>query len=86
MREDVQKLKAIYLGMLRQATPLDVHKACVDGRLYEYARLIGVLAQREDRRLTRNDFPSPCIGFDNGEGLRGYERRLFQKIKRSPRH
>jgi hypothetical protein len=77
-REEVACLKCVYAQMLAHLGPIKLHHACLYGRLYDTARQRGVPVDPKYKRLMVNDYPSPCIGFDNDEGLAAY-RGKFNK-------
>jgi hypothetical protein len=76
-REEVQRLKVIYTNVLNASNIRDLHIACVNGRLHEFAVQLGVPINAKDRRLMQNDYPA-CIGYDNDDGLAAYSRPLFK--------
>ncbi|XP_014562006.1 hypothetical protein COCVIDRAFT_85393 [Bipolaris victoriae FI3] len=78
-RDEVTRLKAIYSKMFEKMGVMEVHSACVHGRLYETAKREGVTIQAKDARLMKNDYPSPFVGFENTAGLENYRKPLFKK-------
>lgn len=77
-REEVQRLKEIYWNVLKKVDPMDLHNACVHGRLYELASMRG-LATTGDRRLMQNDYPAQYLGVENGDGLKAYCGPFFRR-------
>ncbi|EUC45723.1 hypothetical protein COCMIDRAFT_77848, partial [Bipolaris oryzae ATCC 44560] len=78
-RDEVMRLKFIYSKMFEKMEMMDVHGACVHGRLYETAVRKGVSIWSEDERLMKNDYPSPFVGFESTAGLGNYRKPLFKK-------
>ncbi|KAB8214014.1 hypothetical protein BDV33DRAFT_183543 [Aspergillus novoparasiticus] len=50
-------LMELYKRLLRKASPLDLHEACVAGKLFEFAECFHKMDQAH-RRLMRNFYPS----------------------------
>lgn len=78
LREEVQRLKDIYWDLLKTVDPIELHYACVHGRLYRFAKLRGS-AIPKDERLMNNDSPAEHIGFENGKGLETYRGPFFRR-------
>ncbi|KAF2025315.1 hypothetical protein EK21DRAFT_76773 [Setomelanomma holmii] len=78
--DEILQLKGIYTRILAKCEPLDLHGACIFGRLAEFARQKSVYVEHKNRRFLVNDYPNSSVGFDNGEGL---ERHRFPLFKRS---
>jgi hypothetical protein len=78
-REEVTRLKAIYTKVLETANLMALHIACINGRLHEFAMQNGVCVDAKDRRLMQNDYPNPCIGYDDDAGLAAFTKPLFKK-------
>ncbi|OAL01825.1 hypothetical protein IQ06DRAFT_218832 [Phaeosphaeriaceae sp. SRC1lsM3a] len=79
LREEVSRLKTIYAAILKEADIMDLHTACVYGRLVEFAAQKGIFVNPKDRRLMQNDYPASFIGFDNGVGLGAYRGTFFKR-------
>ncbi|KAB2099321.1 hypothetical protein AG0111_0g12495 [Alternaria gaisen] len=71
-REEVLRLKEIYIRMLRKIGPKNLHTACIDGRLFKTAVKEGVEIDPKDKRFLNNDYGSPFLGIDNEGGLEAY--------------
>ncbi|KAF5847821.1 hypothetical protein GGP41_009020 [Bipolaris sorokiniana] len=82
-RDEVMCLKFIYSKMLEKMEVMELHSACVHGRLYETAIRMGVSIRTKDERLMKNDYPSPFVGFDNTSGLENYRKPLFKKQQKT---
>jgi hypothetical protein len=78
-REEVYYLKAVYAQMLAHVGPIKLHHACIFGRLYDTARQRGVTVDPKYKRLMENDYPAPCVGFDNDDGLAAYRGRFYKR-------
>jgi hypothetical protein len=78
-REEVERLKGYYAQVLNEVGPVELHNACIHGHLHEFATLKGVCVNMKDTRLMRNDWPAPCVGFDNDEGLATYRGPFFRR-------
>ncbi|KAH7411864.1 hypothetical protein DE146DRAFT_732252 [Phaeosphaeria sp. MPI-PUGE-AT-0046c] len=78
-RQEVSRLKNIYTAVLKEADIMDLHSACVYGRLVEFAAQKGIFVDPKDKRLMQNDFPAPFIGYDNGLGLGAYKGPFFKR-------
>lgn len=82
-REEVTRLRGYYAAVLaRGVEPLDVHGACVRGRLGEVLAREGVLVRRGDERLLKNDWPSPWVGWEREEGTGAYRGTFFRRALR----
>jgi len=77
-REEVQRLKDVYWALLKTVDPIELHYACVHGRLYRFAKLRGC-AIAKDERLMNNDSPAEHVGFENGKGLESYRGPFFRR-------
>ncbi|KAF2786246.1 hypothetical protein K505DRAFT_368393 [Melanomma pulvis-pyrius CBS 109.77] len=55
-REGIAALKQMYARVLERAAPLDLHEACVRGRLVEFAEEVGVQVGPRFRRLMQNPY------------------------------
>lgn len=78
-REEVLRLKAIYVRMLRKLGPKNLHTACVHGRLSEAATKEGLYVDIKDRRFLSNDYGSPFLGLDGEGGLEAYRGPFYRK-------
>ncbi|KAF1938836.1 hypothetical protein EJ02DRAFT_498479, partial [Clathrospora elynae] len=77
-REEVMLLKDIYSRMLKKLGPDNLHHACVRGELFKTAIQEGIAIEPKYYRLTKNDYTSPFIGYDNNKGLDAYRGTLFK--------
>lgn len=57
---EVTELKSVYKSILQLSDPLDLHDACIHGRLFEFARSVKVLEPRL-RKMMRNPYPLQSI-------------------------
>jgi hypothetical protein len=78
-RDEVSRLKNHYAAILEKVNPMDLHNACTNGRLYEFARETGVLIDLKDKRLMQNNAPALCVGFDNQIGLAAFRGRFYKR-------
>jgi hypothetical protein len=76
--DEVQHIKDVYWNLLKTVDPMDLHNACVYGRLYEFASARGC-AVPKDRRLMQNDWPASHIGLENDKGLAAYLGPFFRR-------
>lgn len=81
-REDVTKLKALYVKVIDKAGPGKLHYACTFGRLLDHAISTLGFVDLPMRRLLQNDYPSPTVGYDNSQGLENYRMPLFKRSLR----
>jgi hypothetical protein len=78
-RDEVSRLKNHYAVILEKVNPMDLHNACTNGRLYEFARETGVLIDLKDKRLMQNNAPALCVGFDNQIGFAAFRGRFYKR-------
>jgi hypothetical protein len=81
-REDVQNLKEIYTRILKKcSSPMELHQACTQSRLWELglSKQVGITVG--DKRLMQNLVGHPDLGFEDGEPPKGYENKHFRKRK-----
>lgn len=78
-REHVQLLKAIYGQILKRATPLELHDACVKSKLYDFGISHAVEIDPSNKRLFQNMINHPDLGYEDGLPTKGYEGPHFNK-------
>ncbi|KAI4914497.1 hypothetical protein J4E85_010560 [Alternaria conjuncta] len=78
-REEVLRLKEIYINILKKLGPQKLDVACVNGRLSETAMKEGVHVDPKDRRFLKNDYGSPFLGVDCEGGLENYCGPFYRK-------
>ena len=78
-REEVLRLKEIYINILKKLGPQKLDIACVNGRLSETAMKEGVHIDPKDRRFLKNDYGSPFLGVDCEGGLENYRGPFYRK-------
>ncbi|KAI4944273.1 hypothetical protein J4E91_008830 [Alternaria rosae] len=78
-REEVLRLKEIYVNILKKLGPKKLDIACVNGRLSETAMKEGVHVDAKDRRFLKNDYGSPFLGLDCDGGLQNYRGPFYRK-------
>jgi hypothetical protein len=76
-REDVQLLKSIYAKILQKEPPIDLHKACIKGKLYEFGIKSGVNIDAKHTRLMNNYNLGARSGYE--DNLTDYEGQYFNK-------
>ncbi|KAG6812093.1 hypothetical protein H0H92_004393 [Tricholoma furcatifolium] len=65
--DDYANLKALYKQVLDmpQARPLDLHQACIQGKLYDYVTKFVAIKGRDSRkqfkRMLKNPYPLACL-------------------------
>jgi hypothetical protein len=77
-REEVQVLKDIYSDILDLCGPLELHEACTQRQLLEFARSKGVPVLPRYQRLMQNTV-HPDLGYETQTGPKGYEHPLFKR-------
>ena len=78
-REEVLRLKEIYVNILKKLGPQKLDIACANGRLSETAMKEGVHVDQKDRRFLKNDYGSPFLGVDCEGGLENYRGPFYRK-------
>ncbi|KAI4671078.1 uncharacterized protein J4E88_009476 [Alternaria novae-zelandiae] len=78
-REEVLRLKEIYVNILKKLGPQKLDIACLNGRLSETAMKEGVHVDQKDRRFLKNDYGSPFLGVDCEGGLENYRGPFYRK-------
>jgi len=78
-REEVLRLKEIYINILKKLGPQKLDIACLNGRLSETAMKEGVYVDQKDRRFLKNDYGSPFLGVDCEGGLQNYRGPFYRK-------
>jgi len=78
-REEVLRLKEIYVNILKKLGPQKLDIACLNGRLTETAMKEGVHVDVKDRRFLKNDYGSPFLGLDCEGGLENYRGPFYRK-------
>ena len=78
-REEVIRLKEIYVNILKKLGPQKLDIACSNGRLSETAMKEGVHIDTKDRRFLKNDYGSPFLGLDCEGGLENYRGPFYRK-------
>ncbi|KAI4645465.1 uncharacterized protein J4E78_009375 [Alternaria triticimaculans] len=78
-REEVLRLKEIYINILKKLGPQKLDIACINGRLSETAMKEGVHVDQKDRRFLKNDYDSPFLGVDCEGGLQNYRGPFYRK-------
>ncbi|KAF2660159.1 hypothetical protein K491DRAFT_589746 [Lophiostoma macrostomum CBS 122681] len=80
-REEVERLKNIYSAILKKSSPGQLHRACIQGQLFQFGLSKGVVIDPRNKRLMQNTRGHPSLGYDDEETAKLYKGPFFRKSK-----